>query len=262
MDSLDDALDQATRAIARSRYIIALTGAGVSVESGIAPFRGPGGLWTKYGEPDMRGYDRFLADPKAWWQARLSGEDTRNRPELRGFEDAQPNPSHYALAQLEQLGVLRHLVTQNVDNLHYAAGSVRVSEIHGNRTKLRCIGCGQRFPREDFVLEVLPPRCPECGGIVKTDTVMFGEPIPFDVLEVCRDEASRADCMIVAGTSAVVYPAAELPVMVKMRGGALIEVNPLESDLTPRCDIVLRGPSGEVLPRLVEKVKNCLMVGD
>ena len=255
MDSLDDALDQATRAIARSRYFIALTGAGVSVESGIAPFRGPGGLWTKYGEPDMRGYDRFLADPKAWWQARLSGEDTRSRPELRGFENAQPNPSHHALAELQHLGVLRHLVTQNVDNLHYAAGSVHVSEIHGNRTKLRCIGCGERFPRENFVLEVLPPRCPECGGIVKTDTVMFGEPIPFDVLEVCRDEASRADCMIVAGTSAVVYPAAELPVMVKMRGGALIEVNPLESDLSRQCDIVLRGPSGEVLPKLVERVK-------
>ena len=255
MESLEDALDQATRAIARAQYVIALTGAGVSVESGIAPFRGPGGLWTKYGEPDMNGYQRFLADPKAWWEARLSGEDARGRPELRGFDNAQPNPSHYALAELEQMGVLRCLITQNVDNLHYAAGSLRVAEIHGNRTKLRCIACNGRFPREVFTLEILPPRCPECNGIVKSDTVMFGEPIPVDVLETCQDEASRADCIIVVGTSAVVYPAAHLPQMVRMRGGTLIEVNPLESDLTRQCDVVLRGPSGEVLPRLVERVK-------
>ncbi|MBI2887006.1 MAG: NAD-dependent deacylase [Chloroflexi bacterium] len=252
---MEEPFEQAARAILDARYLVALTGAGISVESGIAPFRGPGGLWTKYGEPDMNGYQRFLADPKRWWEERLSGEDLRGRPELRGFENAQPNPGHLALAELERMGLLRYLITQNVDNLHYAAGNQRVAEIHGNRTKLRCIQCGARFPREEFTLETLPPRCPACQGVVKSDTVMFGEPIPSDVLEVCRNEALQADCMLVVGTSAVVYPAAELPVITRMRGGTLIEVNPLESALTRECDIVVRGPSGELLPQLVEQVK-------
>ena len=252
---MDDPLEQAAQAMVRSRYVVALTGAGVSVESGIAPFRGPGGLWTKYGEPDMRGYERFIADPKAWWETRLSGEDVRNRPELRGFEDARPNPGHYALAELEQMGILRYLITQNVDDLHYQAGNHRVAEIHGNRRKLRCIGCMARFLRDEFTFEELPPRCPACEGVVKTDTVMFGEPIPWDVLEVCRAEAMKADCMLVVGTSAVVYPAAELPFLTRAGGGVLIEVNLLDSAMSQTCDVVVRGPSGEVLPRLVERVK-------
>ena len=255
---MEDSLDQAAQAITEAQYLVALTGAGISVESGIAPFRGPGGLWTKYGEPPMDGYQRFLDDPKAWWEARLSGADRRGRPELRGFEDAKPNPGHYALAELEQMGRLQYLITQNVDNLHYTAGSQRVAEMHGNRTKLRCIACGSRFPREEFTLESLPPHCPVCNGIAKHDGVMFGEPIPSDVLEVCFREAEQADCMLIVGTSAVVYPAAQLPTLTRRRGGTLIEINPLESALSRACDIVVRGPSGELLPMLMERVKTRL----
>lgn len=255
------AIDRAALLIAQARYVVALSGAGISVESGIPPFRGPGGVWTKYGEPDMRGYDRFLADPKAWWQARLRGEGAR--PEMRSFEAARPNPGHYALAELERMGVLRHIITQNVDNLHYEAGNTKVAEIHGNRAKLRCIACHARFNRDEFTIDEaeLPPPCPSCNGVVKGDGVMFGEPIPPDVLQVCRREALTCDCMVVAGTSALVYPAAEMPIIAKVRGASLIEVNLYETDLSRECDVVLRGPSGELLPQLVARVKELVGAG-
>jgi len=137
-------LGQATAALRQARYVVALTGAGVSVESGIAPFRGPGGLWTKYGEPIPLDFKRFMADPRAWWETRMTDERENRRPEWKGFERAQPNAAHHALARLEAAGVLRHLITQNVDGLHARAGSRQVTEIHGNRYKLRCLDCGER----------------------------------------------------------------------------------------------------------------------
>ena len=249
---LTDDLDRAAEILVRARHVVALTGAGMSVESGIPPFRGPGGLWTKHGEPPMNGYQRFLADPAAAWRDRLSPSGPM-RELWDTLQAAQPNPGHYALAQLETLGLLRCLITQNVDNLHRAAGSVRVAEIHGNAFLVRCIACTARFPREAISVEALPPRCPECGGIMKSDTVSFGEPIPTDVLAECMDQAEQCDCMIVAGTSATVYPAAQFPLDVRGRGGALIEINLYESELTPACSLSLRGPAATVLPQLVER---------
>lgn len=248
-----EALDAAARQLLAARYVTAMSGAGLSVESGIPTFRGPGGLWTKYGEPDSRGYQRFLDDPKGWWEARLRGVDTM--PEMRALDTASPNPGHFALAELEQMGILRFVVTQNVDNLHTLAGSEHVAEIHGNRFKVRCIGCSNRFSRDEVSFEALPPRCPDCGGLVKNDGVMFGEPIPADVMEICRREAMQTDCVLIIGTSSLVYPAAELPQIARSRGATLIEVNPLDTPLTPYVDIVLRGPAGETLPRLVDKVR-------
>lgn len=247
-------IEAAVEAILRARYVVALTGAGVSVESGIPPFRGPGGLWTRFGEPDMRGFERFKADPKGWWERRLRGV---SRPGGLGeaLRRARPNPGHYALAELERMGILRALITQNIDNLHFQAGSRNVIEIHGNAYKLRCVSCHSRFDRESFRIEEIPPRCPLCGGLIKSDTVMFGEPIPPDVLRRCYDETAKCDCMLVIGTSGVVYPAASLPIAVKQSGGVLIEVNPRETELTPLCDIIIRAPSGEALPRLVEAIK-------
>jgi NAD-dependent deacetylase len=243
----------AARLIKASKYVIALTGAGVSVESGIRPFRGPGGLWTEKGEPPMDGYRRFEANPKTYWEERLGNARSGFGISIAG---AKPNPGHYALAELEAMGVLRALVTQNIDNLHTAAGSKKVLEIHGNRLKLRCIRCGERFPTEGFDLSTLPPKCPECGGVVKDDVVMFGEPIPRDVLEACQREAGRSDCILVVGTSATVYPAAGLPLTVKENSGAIIEVNLYESELTGICDVSIRSPSGEALPALVEKLRS------
>jgi NAD-dependent deacetylase len=244
-------IERAAAIIRQARHVVALTGAGLSVESGIPPFRGPGGLWTKHGEPPMNGFQRFLADPAAAWRERLS--PTGPMRELwNTLQAATPNPGHHALARLEAMGVLRCLITQNIDNLHRAAGSVRVAEIHGNVLLVRCLDCVSRFPREAISVAELPPRCPRCGGILKSDTVSFGEPIPEDVLAQCFEAADHCDCMIVAGTSATVYPAAQFPLDVRQRGGDLIEVNLYESELTTYCTLSLRGPSATVLPQLVE----------
>jgi NAD-dependent deacetylase len=156
---------------------------------------------------------------------------------------------------MERLGLLKHVITQNIDNLHAEAGSTLVTEIHGNRTKMRCVECVRRWPREEFTTDEMPPRCPDCGGLVKSDTVMFGEGIPRDAMESCFREAQRADAILLAGTSAVVIPAAELPLIVYRNGGKLVEVNPQETQLSELCAAVLRAPSGEALPRLVDRAR-------
>ncbi|MBI2303942.1 MAG: NAD-dependent deacylase [Chloroflexi bacterium] len=247
-------LDEAAQLLVAARYVVALVGAGMSVESGIPPFRGSGGLWTRFGEPDMRGYQRFLEDPKGWWQGR-DRPQSHMREMAQVMEHAQPNPGHHALAELEALGILKCLITQNIDNLHHGAGSRRVVEIHGNRFKLRCISCHSRWWREEFPIHELPPRCPHCSGLVKTDTVMFGEPIPPDALDACYHEAAQCDGMLIIGTSAVVYPAAEMPLIARRGGAWLMEINPDATPLTAMCRFTLRGSSGSLLPLLVEKVK-------
>ncbi|MBI1886585.1 MAG: NAD-dependent deacylase [Chloroflexi bacterium] len=253
-DALAEAVEEAARLVVASSHVVALVGAGLSVESGIPPFRGPGGLWTKYGEPDMRGYERFVSDPKQWWEERISGS-AAYRELVESLSQAQPNPGHHALKELEDLGYLKHIITQNIDNLHQVAGSHNITEIHGNRTKLRCITCNSRWPLDEFPIDELPPHCPDCGGVVKSDTVMFGEPIPRDALEECIQQTAACDCMLLVGTSAVVYPAASFPADVKMQGGKLIEVNPNETPLTETSDVVLRTAAGESLPRVVQKVR-------
>jgi len=202
----------------------------------------------------MNGFQQFLEDPKLWWERRLSREGTR--PELQeSIERASPNPGHYALAALEEHGTLKTIITQNIDDLHRRAGSTNILEIHGNRYKLRCIECHARFDEDKFNITEIPPRCPHCSGLVKSYTVMFGEPIPPAVLGQCRREAMRCDCMLVLGTSAVVYPAAEFPLVAKHGGASLIEINPHESALSYACDVVLRMPTGEALPLLAAKTK-------
>ncbi|HZP41554.1 MAG TPA: Sir2 family NAD-dependent protein deacetylase [Candidatus Binatia bacterium] len=250
----DGAIDRAATCLVRARYAIALTGAGLSVESGIPPFRGPGGLWTRHGEPPMNGYQRFLEDPRKAWEDRLNPSGPM-RELWEALAAARPNPAHLALVALEELGVLKCTITQNVDDLHRAAGTRELLEVHGNATLIRCIACVARYPREAIDFAELPPRCPRCQGILKSDTVSFGEPIPPDVLERCFVESERADCMLVAGTSATVYPAAQFPIAIQQRGGDLVEVNTYDSEITPLCRVALRGPAGEMLPRLVERVR-------
>ncbi|MBI2761894.1 MAG: hypothetical protein HYX51_10780 [Chloroflexi bacterium] len=247
---MDESIQRAAAVLAGARYVVALVGAGLSRESGIPTFRGEGGLWTRFGEPPMNQYQRFMADPREWWLKRI--EERRTPSEFSdAIERAQPNPGHLALAELERMAVLRHIITQNVDNLHQIAGSTAVTEIHGNRTMLRCIGCGGRQPWREPGDTELPPACPRCGNLVKSDTVMFGEPIPPAALTECSRQAASADVMLVIGTSGTVYPAADYPMQVLSRGGSLIEFNVDETPFTPYCAAVLRGPSGELLPQVV-----------
>jgi NAD-dependent deacetylase len=247
-------IGKAARFLLTSKYVTCLTGAGISVESGVRPFRGPGGLWAELGEPPMDGYQRFLADPKTHWEKTMKGTSS-DWKFLQAADEAVPNPAHYALAELEEMGILQYLITQNIDNLHLTAGNTKVAEIHGNIKKVRCIKCNARYGRDDISLDVMPPHCPKCGGIIKTDIVMFGEPIPRDVLKTCQREMDKSDCMLAVGTSSLVYPAASFPMEIKRNGGNLIEVNLYETEMTPYCDISLRGKAGEVLPELVNCIK-------
>ena len=258
--SLAGPISRAAALVAGARCVVALTGAGLSVESGIPPFRGPGGLWTKHGEPPLDGYQRFLRDPRRSWQERLSPSEGWAVALHETLAQARPNAGHLAFARLEKLGRCDALITQNVDDLHRQAGSRNLLEIHGNHRLLRCIGCMRRFAEGELAIDPqqLPPRCPDCGGIVKGDTVHFGEPIPADVLRGCFEAVERADCMLVAGTSATVFPAAEFPFEVLRRGGCVIEINPYESELTPMATLSLRGPGGAVLAQLAAEVAAAL----
>ena len=259
---MKELIEKAARDLINSTHAIALTGAGISTESGIADFRGPSGIWTKDPEAERRAYRsyaRFQEDPKAWWEERLSGPLL-----LDGLEKAMPNPGHYALAELEKMGFLKCTITQNVDGLHEKAGTENVLEYHGSLLKLRCISCTSRFSRDKFDLEELrlkgqlPPRCPNCRGIVKTDGVAFGEPIPHDVAEQSLEQATKCDLMLICGTSAVVYPFANLPRVAKRGAGTLIiEINAEPTPLTGEgiSDYLIQGKTGEILPGIVEEVK-------
>ncbi len=260
-----DKIPQATALISRARYVVALAGAGLSAGSGIPTYRGAGGIYTGAGTPPLLSYQEFASDPAAWWQRRLAAEEDPSHPVYRmkqAVDLAVPNAGHLALAELERRGILRCVITQNVDNLQTVAGSRIVLEIHGNRNRLRCLQCGLRFHRSDFEARLsghsslanAPPLCGECGGVLKLDTVMFGEPIPQDTLQACREAAERCDCMLLVGTSGTVNPAARLPLVAKERGAALIEVNPEATSLTQWCDLALSGPADELLPQLLHQL--------
>lgn len=254
---LREALATAAAILARSKRTVVLAGAGMSKESGIPTFRGDGGLWTVNGEPPMNQYDTFAMDPKRWWERRVEEAAIPGEFAL-AIEAAEPNAGHRGLAALEEMGAVRHLITQNIDDLHRRAGQRSITEIHGNRYWMRCIRCEARWPKAEFTFDEadLPPRCTSrgCGGIVKSDTVMFGEPIPPGALRRCGLETDLADCFMTIGTSAVVYPAAQYPVEAVRRGVPLIEINPEETPLTPYATVAVRAPSGVALPAIVEAI--------
>ena len=248
-----EAIECAAALLADASYCIALTGAGISAESGIPTFRGKDGLWTKHGEPPLNQFNEFRESPADWW--RNVAERRRNPDELSAsLANAQPNDAHFAMAELERIGVLKHTITQNVDGLHRLAGMDQLTEIHGNSRLLRCTECLTRTPFDE-IPEVFPPRCDRCGGIVKTDTVMFGEPIPADALERCYRESSRADCVILVGTTAVVSPAADFAFAVGQRGHPMIEVNLDPTVITQYCAVAIHDKAGELMSRIAAAVK-------
>lgn len=259
-----DPIKRAAADLAKSTYAIALTGAGISTESGIPDFRGPSGIWTKDPEAEKRAYQsyaKFQRNPKEYWEDRLAG------PSLLGdLNKMAPNPGHYALAELEKMGILKCVITQNIDNLHQKAGSKRVLDYHGNAFKLRCVSCSGRFENREFDLQrlriedQLPPLCRGCGGVLKSDIVHFHEPIPADVAQQSLVEAGKCDLMLVCGTSAVVYPFALLPRVAKQRQlgkeTILIEINAEPTPLTEEMvsDYLIQGKTGQILPKIAEEV--------
>ena len=268
---MESLIERAARDLLKSNHAIALTGAGMSTESGIRDFRGPNGIWTKDPEAEKRAYQtyhKFLRNPKEYWQDVLSG-----RSLLGNLQDAKPNPGHYALAELETIGVLRAVLTQNIDGLHDKAGNKRVLEYHGSVLKLRCPSCSSRFKREEYDLQKLmledqlPPRCNKCKNPIKGDVVHFNEPIPSDIAQESLEEAWKCDLMLVCGTSAVVYPFAQLPRIARQRqieewknievATTIIEVNAEPTPLTIEgiSDYLIQGRTAEILPRIVEAVK-------
>lgn len=262
---MKDLIQRAAEALIQSRYAIALTGAGISTESGIPDFRGPNGIWTKNPDAERKAYEsyaKFQKNPKDYWIERLTG------PFILGdLEKAIPNPGHLALAELETMGRLQWVITQNIDNLHQKAGSRKVLDYHGNMSLLRCVSCNARFEPKEFDLERLkaedrlPPLCHQCRGILKSDIVHFHEAIPVDVADQSQAAAEKCDLMIICGTSATVYPFALLPRMAKQRsfkgGTTIIEINADPTPLTHEkiSDFLIQGKTGQILPRILEAVK-------
>ena len=255
--------------IGESNYVVVMTGAGMSVESGIPPFRGTNGLWTKYGTPSMDGYRQFRLDPRAYWERQINARIDDHIIELReALRNAKPHAGHFALVDLVRRGYVKSVITQNIDGLDMKAGmGEALIEIHGNRSRLRCIGCAKRTDLNDFVPLFVPDPCDECGEPVKFDAVMFGEPIVPEVLSEARTQIDRADCVVAIGTSATVRPASGLLWVAKHRsrgdhpnGGAqmpdakLIEMNPNPTKLTSICDVVVRMNAKSAVPGLLQSL--------
>ena len=225
--------EAAAEVIAGSSYLVAFTGAGISVESGIPPFRGPDGIWNRY-DPRSLELDYFDSHPEDCWIV-------IKEIFYDFFGSAEPNGAHMALARWQHRGVLKALITQNIDDLHARAGSTNVIEYHGNSRLLRCLACRTGHPAAPTLLERLPPVCPSCGGLLKPDFVFFGEGIPAEASYAAEYAAVNADAMILIGTTGEVYPAAMLPERAKANGATVIEINPNRSNYTgPITDIFLR----------------------
>jgi NAD-dependent deacetylase len=239
--------EQAVAACAGARKGVALTGAGISVESGIPSFRGKGGLWEKIDPMKYAHIDALENNPVEVWQVLFRGIADLLRT-------AVPNAGHTGLRQLETMGIVQTIITQNVDGLHQMAGSSDVIEFHGTHTMLRCMGCHVRSDWQAISDDQIPPVCP-CGAYLRPDVVMFGEPIDGGLLRRSRMLSARCDVMLVVGTSATVEPAAYLPLIAKDNGAFIIEINPEPTPLTGRIsDVTLLGPAGEMMDRIVAAV--------
>jgi len=240
-------VDRAAELLRNASHAVALTGAGVSAESGIPTFRGVGGLWTEYDPVKVSSIDSFMADPASYWRV------AKQRGGIALA--AKPNPGHVALAAMERAGRLEAVITQNTDGLHQAAGSTRVIELHGSGRTVECLECGAREPRSEVQARLdaeMPPRCRTCGGgPLKPTVVLFGEPMPVAAVDDALRLARVADVVLVVGSSLVVYPAAEIPLIAVRSGARMIVVNAEPTPFDGFAEVVIHGRSGEVLPDLV-----------
>lgn len=244
----DADITRLARDIVSAKKIVALSGAGMSVESGIPTFRGKGGLWEKYNPEEYGHITTLRYHPELAW-IMLKEMQLAILP-------AKPNRGHIALAELEAMGMLSSIITQNVDGLHHVAGNKNVIEFHGQLQTTSCMDCDWHVPSSEVPLDNIPPRCPKCKGPIKPDAVFFGEAIPMDALTRSNSESQTCDLMLVIGTEAVIYPAATMPEIAKSSGAKIVEINPSRTPLTNFIsDYIIQGPAGEVLEKVVAKVK-------
>ncbi len=251
--TLDQLADMAADLIMSSQRIVVFTGAGVSTESGIPDFRSPGGIWDRF-DPDDFTYQKFISDAgarhKQWqllWKERLT-------------ETVQPNPAHYAIAELYRLNKLDCVVTQNVDSLHLTAGvpDDKLFELHGSMRRVICLQCGRKYPMEEIKKRLHAgedvPDCEACHGILKPDIVLFGEMLPDEVFSEATSRAEKCDLFIVVGSSLVVYPAALMPGYAVDSGAKLVIVNLSETPMDERASILIRARAGEAMTRIMQKL--------
>jgi NAD-dependent deacetylase len=238
-----ESLAAATRRLREARRVVVLTGAGISAESGVPTFRGPGGLWRQYRPEDLATPEAFARDPHLVW------EWYAWRREI--IAPLQPNAAHRALVALEKRTPEFLLATQNVDGLHAAAGSQRIVELHGTIWRLRCTSCAHSRDDRQVPLAEVPPRC-ACGALLRPGVVWFGEALPEKELTASFEAARAADAVLVVGTSSLVYPAAALPQVARAGGAFVIEINPEPTPLTPLADVSLRGTAAALVPAIVE----------
>ncbi len=252
--NIEALVDEAAAIIASGRKVVVFTGAGVSTESGIPDFRSPGGIWTKY-QPIM--FQDFMSSEEMRRESWRRGKETYHL-----FAEVEPNPTHYAITELEKMGKLDCLITQNIDNLHQRAGSSAeiVIELHGTAMYVLCMECGKRWSRAEIQqwLEagVEIPCCDDCGGIMKSATISFGQAMPERETMEAQRRSELSDVFVVIGSSLVVYPAAHMPMLAKQSGAKLIIINLAKTPFDDDADVVIRGKAGEVTTRVIERVKS------
>ncbi len=241
-------IEKAADLIKSANRVCAFTGAGISVESGIPPFRGEDGLWNKY-NPIFLDIDYFNKNPVESWKL-------INEIFYDFFGKAKPNAAHFALAEMEKIGFLHSIITQNIDNLHQEAGSKEVYEFHGNSRNLVCNNCGNKYLVNEVGLNNLPPKCKNCGAVLKPDFVFFGEQIPEPANSNSFEETVKADVFILIGTTGEIMPASMIPYQAKKNNAKIIEINIQPSNFTNSIvDIFLEGKASEIMRELVKYLK-------
>lgn len=237
-------IEKAAKILGEAQSCYVFTGSGISVESGIPSFRGPEGLWSRY-DPKVLDLHFFKMNPLESWKA--------IKEIFYNFMGrAEPNPSHTVLARLEEMGIVKGVITQNIDNLHYLAGSKNVIEFHGNSRKLVCMSCRKQYDASGDIFEALPPRC-GCGGVLKPDFVFFSETIPLEALRRSEEIAQVADVVLVMGTTGEVYPAAAIPQTAASNGAIIIEVNIEKSNFTGYItDLFIQGKASKVMEDILK----------
>lgn len=245
---MTDVIEDASRLLKESKKTIALTGAGVSTESGIPDFRSRDGLWSRYDPMEYGTLGAFKRDPEKIWTMLA---------ELMTLVDASPNAGHHAMAKLEEMGMLAGIITQNIDSLHQKGGSKRVVEYHGSFDSFTCMQCACSYPLADIRKTDLPPRCSSCHGLLKPDIVFFDEQIPPSAWNETLNLIHQTDLLIVAGTSCQVVPAATIPATVLAQGGKIIEINK-EPVLTTHAEVILEGSFSQLMSQLVTALHSTL----